>query len=464
MRKRTIFGGLFALVVISGVLIVAASSPISARTDGSSTSCNSSGPCVQGSNSGSGAGVEGDTTTAAQTVLHVGVMGVDSAGTSFTLPLNNVGAFGTSDFGAGVAGQTKHGFGVFATNDDFFLSAEKKIRNDERGDFICTGASSGSTCAVVGAYNASARERSTAGLFDSKTGIGAIGITSRTSDNVNFGASGVFGDDTSLQSGTQNRGLEGDSQAGFGSIGFTFNPSLSTGVARAGVLGVDDSFDAGTLNVGVEAFSRGTGMLAFTTAALAPNGSAQAPAVMAICAGGGPAFIANNGSSSPGGDVASLDCAGNLTIAGSLVQDGTPLIKTDTPSGPVATYAGRSTRPTIEDDGEAQMVDGSAQVAIDRAFSSTIDQRVPYLVFITPDGPNHGLYVTNKTPSGFAVRENDGGRSTLAFDYRIVAAPADTPMRRLPSLAQSLGDLRKPLRHGSSRPAQFSVPKPISKP
>ena len=464
MRTRTIFGGFFALIVSAGILVVAASSPISARTGSPTSNCDSSSACVQGSNSGSGAGVEGDTTAVSQTTFRAGLMGVDMAGTSFTIPLNNVGAYGKSDFGAGVAGQTKHGFGVVATDSDFLVTAENKLRDDEQLDFLCSGAVRGDECAVVGSYNASSRERSTAGLFDSKTGIGLVGATARTSKNVNFGAAGVFGDDASFQSGTQNRGIEGDSQMGFGSLGFTFNASNSTGVTRAGVLGVDDSFDGGTLNVGVEAFAHGTGMLAFSDAPLARGGSAQAPAVMAICAGGGPAFIANDGMQSPAGDVASLDCAGNLIIAGSLVQGGTPLLKTNTPSGPVATYAARSTRPAIEDDGEAQMVNGFAQVVIDRAFSATIDRHVPYLVFITPDGPNQGLYVANKTPGGFSVRENGNGRSSLTFDYRIVAPPADTPMRRLPSLALSLADLRKPERHAAGRPTAFIVAKPVSRP
>jgi hypothetical protein len=55
-----------------------------------------------------------------------------------------------------------------------------------------------------------------------------------------------------------------------------------------------------------------------------------------------------------------------------------------------------------------------------------MDPRKPYLVFITADGPSKGLYVAQKTNSGFIVRENPGGSSTLVFDYRIVANPIDT--------------------------------------
>ena len=43
-----------------------------------------------------------------------------------------------------------------------------------------------------------------------------------------------------------------------------------------------------------------------------------------------------------------------------------------------------------------------------------------------------GLYVSLKTPSGFEVREAQGGRSSLPFDYRIVARPLDAANDRLP--------------------------------
>ena len=92
----------------------------------------------------------------------------------------------------------------------------------------------------------------------------------------------------------------------------------------------------------------------------------------------------------------------------------------------LTTYTPRQPLPTIEDVGEAQLVAGEARVPLDPAFVATMDGRQPYLVFVTADGPNRGLYVSAKTRTGFEVRENPGGRSTLTFDYRIVAKPMDT--------------------------------------
>jgi hypothetical protein len=44
-----------------------------------------------------------------------------------------------------------------------------------------------------------------------------------------------------------------------------------------------------------------------------------------------------------------------------------------------------------------------------------------YHVFLTPNGDCKGLYVTKKTANSFEVRELGGGKSSIAFDYRIMA-------------------------------------------
>jgi hypothetical protein len=90
----------------------------------------------------------------------------------------------------------------------------------------------------------------------------------------------------------------------------------------------------------------------------------------------------------------------------------------------------------MEDAGEAQLTNGQASVALERTFASTIDRNRSYLVFVTPEGDCHGLYVASKTANGFVVRELMGGHSSLAFEYRIVAHPygdASVRLAELPS-------------------------------
>jgi hypothetical protein len=96
----------------------------------------------------------------------------------------------------------------------------------------------------------------------------------------------------------------------------------------------------------------------------------------------------------------------------------------------VLAYAAESASETLEDVGTGRMVGGVANVTIDRAFGSTID-RSAYHVFLTPKG-DASIYVGQETPAGFVVRETHGGRSTLDFDYRIIARPIDAAPDRLP--------------------------------
>jgi hypothetical protein len=142
----------------------------------------------------------------------------------------------------------------------------------------------------------------------------------------------------------------------------------------------------------------------------------------------------------------SLDPAGNMILLGGLTQFGVPLIRAKTVTGrPVETYSTQQTEPTIEDFGQGQLINGEAAVHLDPAFANTMDMRKSYLVFITPDGDSRGLYTTQKTASGFIVRENGGGRSTLAFDYRIVGKPYGNNSPRLPSAPSSIANNRSVL-------------------
>jgi hypothetical protein len=77
------------------------------------------------------------------------------------------------------------------------------------------------------------------------------------------------------------------------------------------------------------------------------------------------------------------------------------------------------------------MTGGTANVTIDPAFASVMDHKW-YYVFLTPLGDTRGLYVSIKTASAFQVRENERGRSNVAFDYRIIAHPVDERSDRLP--------------------------------
>ena len=98
----------------------------------------------------------------------------------------------------------------------------------------------------------------------------------------------------------------------------------------------------------------------------------------------------------------------------------------------VGEYTPSEAEPTIEDNGEAQLVSGRAYVTLDPRFENVIDTTSAYLVTVTPEGDCDGLYVTGRTPAGFVVREIRDGRSNVGFAYRIVAKKYGVHARRLP--------------------------------
>jgi hypothetical protein len=110
-------------------------------------------------------------------------------------------------------------------------------------------------------------------------------------------------------------------------------------------------------------------------------------------------------------------------------------------------YASTETEPTIEDSGEGNLVDGRADVELDPRFANVIDQHSNYIVTVTPEDDCRGLYVTDRTLQGFSVRELQGGRSNIAFAYRIEAKRFGVSAPRLPIVGLTRVALPQPRHH-----------------
>ena len=96
-----------------------------------------------------------------------------------------------------------------------------------------------------------------------------------------------------------------------------------------------------------------------------------------------------------------------------------------------ASFAARTSQPTIDDMGEATLRNGVAHVALAGDYANAIDTHKPYLVMLTPEG-DASLFIANRTAAGFDVREVGGGHSTVSFAYRIVGKPYGVRDERLP--------------------------------
>lgn len=117
------------------------------------------------------------------------------------------------------------------------------------------------------------------------------------------------------------------------------------------------------------------------------------------------------------GGTCLMDVSGNLLCNGSK----SAVVPVDGGARKVALYAVEAPENWFEDFGSGQLVNGSARVELESIFAQTVDTELDYHVFLTPNGESKGLYVKQKTATSFEVRENEGGTSNLAFDYRIVA-------------------------------------------
>jgi hypothetical protein len=163
--------------------------------------------------------------------------------------------------------------------------------------------------------------------------------------------------------------------------------------------------------------------------------------------------------SAGGGGFFNIGDTGDMYLSGELTTGhGGPYLRTTGASGTTVTaYCDHATSPQIEDVGEAQLVNGRAFVKIDAALADVIDLRSGYHVFITPDGDSKGLYVT-RGPDGFLVREQQGGHSSLEFEYRIVAKPREENGARLARVSDVSPHAEVIGGGGSKKPQQIPLP------
>jgi hypothetical protein len=142
--------------------------------------------------------------------------------------------------------------------------------------------------------------------------------------------------------------------------------------------------------------------------------------------------------------------AGNVVVTGTLTAN----VKNAAVPFPDGTqrllHCMESPEHWFEDFGRAQLRNGRAVVKLDADFARVI-KRGDYHVFLTPRGDCGGLYVRRQSGTSFEVREQQGGKSSVAFSYRIVGRRKDIKAHqrfaridaRLPGLAEARRAARK---------------------
>ena len=340
---------------------------------------------------------------------------------------NEPGVRGHSTDGVGVFGRSVNFHGVYGEAVDS-SNGSAGVFGEAFGNGPAVWGRSRSSASLVGVHGQCDGPAGSTGVFGThagpSAGIGVFGfggLDSGTGVLGEAGQVGVFG-----RAGV-GPGVEGDSRDNTGVIG----RATAAGNPNPGVVG------SATNGYGVFGFSQNSNGIA------GQSGAAAAGCVGFAGAAGGYGIyggIAAQGGYA-GGFVGPVLVVGDFTVSGGAKNAAVPH-----PDGSHRLlYCQESPEPWFEDFGRASLVGGKAQVKLDPDFAAVV-KADDYHVFPVPEGDSSGLYVSSRSPTGFEVREQKGGASSLTFSYRVVARRKDIPGPRLEKvkLPNPIKELVKP--------------------
>jgi hypothetical protein len=378
------------------------------------------------------AGVYGTSSYAGSAFSATGVYGYISASNSATgfLP---VGVWGEADSTLGV--------GVIAIGTSYGLEAAST-----------DGAAAISAVSDTG-YGVEASSTSGNAITATSTDTDAIvanstdgnGLTA-TGGNVGVYATGTTG----IYAAGDNNNYGVDAAGGTGVVGRATGPPTYLGEGVFGALStisatgttLSDSNSAGVFGDMANANGDGAGIIASAdsnTALLAWNNSpyptmevtnlttstSASEAVMVVTSDSDnthtPIFETSSPNTYSNARSCYIDTSANLACTGQVSGSNLAAVVPVQGGKQAAMYSVQSPENWFEDFGTARLQGGAAHVSLEALFGQTVNSGVEYHVFLTPKGDCRGLYVADETGSGFEVRELGGGKSSVSFDYRIVA-------------------------------------------
>jgi hypothetical protein len=284
------------------------------------------------------------------------------------------------------------------------------------------------------------------GVYGSADGTGVLG-NSWSSNHA-----GVYGENPNgvgvagKASASNSAGVLGTCDLGAGVIGRS-KSSKGAGVygecsSGAGVAGKSVAASGQPGGIGVYGLTSGsnsgTGIYGEAQGHSVSDGSTRFTGVRGVGADFGVEGIGATGVYGrplPGGLYAAAFEGGQVLVKGDLVVTGMKSAAVAHPDGSHRLlYSLECPESWFEDFGTGKIVRGRARVKLERNFAAVVRTR-DYHVFVTPEADSRGLYVSSKTSKGFEVREQQGGRSSLTFSYRIVAIRKDILGDRLKKTA-----------------------------
>jgi len=379
---------------------------------------------------GIGAGVYGES-------MQTGAAGVWGAGSTYTrgvLAVNNNATYAAAHAQNAAAGGdavyavntaaagTGTGTGIYASSNQYGCAT---IMSDlQSTSYYANSAISG----INGTTYETTTPKGIAAGVTADDGIGIMGVNSAAAGTA--GGDGVYGT-TAQSAGIGVYGLNSNT-SGTGVMGIGNNATGSYLTAGSG--GAFTGTTVGSYNYGTAAISTGTMGVgnAQTGYTLTGSGSGGAFTGATIGVYG----TADNAANDTWGGY--FDNAnGAYAYVGGTTTGGTDIKISG--SGTAATIVSRpdntkaimfcTEAPEIlfQDYGVGKLVNGRAHIELDPILVKNIlvDADHPMKVFIQLEGECNGVYVTNKTQTGFDVIELNNGQSNVEFSWSIIANRAD---------------------------------------
>ncbi len=413
--------------------IYGTNTPVSSASEGV-LGMNSTAPLGAGITASVAAGVRGEATGAAGTAFTMGVFGL------------NTGITGQA-FGVYGLTSSSGGMGVFGTNIDLTASTGHGVQGQTTAFGGAAGVRGFNIAPAIGNAQSGYGVRGSSTIAPTGTGFvigvrgdatGATGTTygvyGQVASNTGFGLDGVNTNATGTgllvignnAAGTYLVAGSGSAVNGAGIGEFAIAKTAASGI---GVIGVGNnlvgSIFAPVSGAGVVGTGTQYGVMGFATTTVNTNPASNSAAAGAGASAGGYFEVQNAGTAQTWAYVGVRD---NTATLRKIIGPGTVnTIVHDLNNNLVALSCPETPENLFQDYGQGQLVNGKAHISIDPILSKNIlvNDQHPLRVFIQLEGNCKGVFVTNKTQTGFDVEELDGGTSSVPFSYSITANRAN---------------------------------------
>jgi hypothetical protein len=124
-------------------------------------------------------------------------------------------------------------------------------------------------------------------------------------------------------------------------------------------------------------------------------------------------------------------------------------------------FCDESPEVVFHDYGTAQLVNGTVHINLDPLYAKTvaINEKHPLRVMVTLNDECNGVFVKNRTATGFDVVELNHGTSNAAFTYEVIANRADT--KNAKGEVYDYSNWRYPVGAGQIASAKQNTAKPL---